>query len=144
MRPFRAALSARDREGGFTLIETLVAMTILAVGGVSVIALFAAAVQLMYQREMNEKVLLAQGPATIEAQARVDRPVIDPRTKREIGPEFHFTYFGFSWVRPWPGATSPVRAILNSGMTKLPGDAAAGHYSPEARCLVRGCSTMAA
>ena len=20
-----------------------------------------------------------------------------------IGPSFHFTYFGFDWVRPWPG-----------------------------------------
>ncbi len=87
MRPFRAALNPRDREGGFTLIETLVAMTILAVGGVSVIALFAAAVQLMYQKEMNEKIARAMDPAKIEAQARVDRPEIDPRTKREIGPE---------------------------------------------------------
>jgi hypothetical protein len=26
-----------------------------------------------------------------------------------ISPPFHFTYYGFAWVKPWPGAGSATR-----------------------------------
>ncbi|MCU0726493.1 MAG: prepilin-type N-terminal cleavage/methylation domain-containing protein [Planctomycetes bacterium] len=42
-------------ERGFTLLEILLAMIILAVGGVSIISLFAAAVSLQYDSAMNQR-----------------------------------------------------------------------------------------
>ena len=58
----------RHREDGFTLMEILLAMTILVLGGVSVISLFAAAVSLQYDSVVNERKALILSDIVSEAQ----------------------------------------------------------------------------
>jgi prepilin-type N-terminal cleavage/methylation domain-containing protein len=60
-------------EAGFSLLEILVALTILAVGSVSVIALFAAAVQLQYKSAIEDQV----GLLLPEIEARAQEVVND-------------------------------------------------------------------
>ncbi len=69
---------------GFTLTEILVAMTILAVGGVSVMGLFAAAVQLQYKASIEDEASLLLEPLHQIAQDRVDLFVY---SEEAAGPE---------------------------------------------------------
>ena len=55
-------------ERGFTLMEILLAMTILVLGGVSVISLFAAAVSLQYDSVVNERKAMILSDIVSEAQ----------------------------------------------------------------------------
>jgi len=57
-----------NRERGFTLMEILLAMTILVLGGVSVISLFAAAVSLQYDSVVSERKALILPDIISEAQ----------------------------------------------------------------------------
>ena len=65
-------------DAGFTLLEIVVAMTILAIGGVSIVALFAAAVQLQYKASIEDNVSLLLEPMHQIAQDRVDEYNYDP------------------------------------------------------------------
>jgi len=59
-------------ERGFTLLEILLAMIILAVGGTSVISLFAAAVSLQYDSTLNQRKALILADVVAEAQQALD------------------------------------------------------------------------
>ncbi|MEN8151232.1 MAG: type II secretion system protein [Planctomycetota bacterium] len=79
--PVGAANGRRER--GFTLLEILLAMTILVLGGVSVISLFAAAVTLQFDSVVNERKAMILSDIVSEAQQVLNdhRP-----TKEEANP----------------------------------------------------------
>jgi prepilin-type N-terminal cleavage/methylation domain-containing protein len=60
------------RERGFTLLEILLALVILAVAGVSVISMFAAAVALQYDAAVNERLSRILPDVVNEAQLAID------------------------------------------------------------------------
>ena len=62
----------RSAERGFTLLEILLALVILAVGGVSVISMFAAAVSLQYDAAVNERLSRILPDVVAEAQLAID------------------------------------------------------------------------
>ena len=64
--------SNRD-ERGFTLLEILIAMIILAVGGVSILSLFAAAVKLQYSSVVDQRKAVVLAEVTAEAQDILNR-----------------------------------------------------------------------
>jgi prepilin-type N-terminal cleavage/methylation domain-containing protein len=74
-------------EDGFTLLEILMAMIILAVGGVSVISLFAAAVKLQYDSVMDQRKAMILGDVVAEAQFALDRYKPDAEGKKLLPAE---------------------------------------------------------
>lgn len=78
--------SKAGKEDGFTLLEILMAMIILAVGGVSVISLFAAAVSLQYDSVMDQRKAMILGDIVSEAQFALDRHTPDPEGKKLLPP----------------------------------------------------------
>lgn len=74
-------------EDGFTLLEILLAMIILAVGGVSVISLFAAAVKLQYNSVMDQRKAMILGDVVAEAQFALDRYEPDAEGKKLLPAE---------------------------------------------------------
>ena len=102
-------------EGGFTLLEVLVALTILAVGGVSIIALFAAAVQLQYKSAIEDQVGLLLPEIEAEAQDIVDR---FDYSADQTGPE------DIEWkdARDRSGYRYQVRFVPASEDLALPGE----------------------
>ena len=64
----RSSARKQRSERGFTLLEILLAMTILVLGGVSVISLFAAAVSLQYDSVVNERKAMILSDIVSEAQ----------------------------------------------------------------------------
>jgi prepilin-type N-terminal cleavage/methylation domain-containing protein len=72
-------------ERGFTLLEILLAMIILAVGGVSIISLFAAAVSLQYDSAMNQRRALILADMMGEAQQTLD--AWSPTTAKPLPPD---------------------------------------------------------
>jgi prepilin-type N-terminal cleavage/methylation domain-containing protein len=82
------------KERGFTLLEILLAMIILAVGGVSVISLFAAGVSLQYDSAINQRRALiladvvADAQQTLDAYAPTDKKPLPPDIAKRAAPQF--------------------------------------------------------
>ena len=57
---------------GFSLIEVLIALAILLVGGVSIMAVFALAADLLVQRKLEERLILVRSEARTMAQDAVN------------------------------------------------------------------------
>jgi prepilin-type N-terminal cleavage/methylation domain-containing protein len=72
-------------ERGFTLLEILLAMIILAVGGVSIISLFAAGVSLQYDSAVNQRRALILADMMAEAQKTLDG--WSPTTAKPLPPD---------------------------------------------------------
>ncbi len=66
------AMKKPTGEGGFTLLEILMAMIILAVGGVGVLSLFAAAVGLQYESVLDQRKALILSDVVADAQQVVN------------------------------------------------------------------------
>lgn len=67
-----AVVPSRAR-GGFTLLEVLIAMGLLLVGGVSILAVFTLAVAHRVERDVEAKLDLVRPEARVMAQEAVDR-----------------------------------------------------------------------
>jgi hypothetical protein len=115
---------ARTTRGGFTLLEILVALTVLAVGGVSVIAVFAAAVKLQYKSIVEEQVSLLLEPLHQIAQDRVDgfvyteeKPVPDAIERTEVvespGYEYEMTFEAADKRLALPGEGYWVKVLIH-------------------------------
>ena len=65
----------RKGEEGFTLLEILMAMIVLAVGGVSVLSLFAAAVSLQYKSVVSDREAKLLPEIVASAQQHLNRHI---------------------------------------------------------------------
>jgi prepilin-type N-terminal cleavage/methylation domain-containing protein len=92
---------ARRRERGFTLLEIMVALAILAVGSICVLATFAAALALQVRRDADARAARVFEEARIAAQAAYD-----------------------SWTPATPGDDARSRAAAGSGAGRRPSSAA--------------------
>ena len=112
--------SGRSREGGFTLMEILIAMTILVLGGVSVISLFAAAVSLQYDSVVNERKALILSDIVSEAQQVLNahKPTKEQQNPPSIERKESATYQEFEYevsftrsqyIPPGEGAIATIR-----------------------------------
>ena len=68
------AMKKPTGEEGFTLLEILMAMIILAIGGVGVLSLFAAAVGLQYESVIDQRKALILADVVADAQQVVEKP----------------------------------------------------------------------
>jgi len=117
--------TGRRREGGFTLMEILIAMTILVLGGVSVISLFAAAVSLQYDSVVNERKALILSDIVSEAQQVLNahKPTKDqpnpPNIERKESAtyprqfEYEVTFSRSQYIPPGEGAIAHIRIYYN-------------------------------
>jgi type II secretory pathway pseudopilin PulG len=76
------APAARARAGGFTLIEVMIALAMLLVGGVGILAVFAVAAAHVVESKVAEKMGQARYEAEAMAQAAVD--AMDPASKAPL------------------------------------------------------------
>jgi type II secretory pathway pseudopilin PulG len=74
----------RGDERGFTLLEILIAMTILMMGGVLVISLFAAAVAMQYESEVDKQKAEILNEIVAETQAAFN--AYDPEPNQPVPP----------------------------------------------------------
>jgi len=114
-------MRAPGREGGFTLMEILLAMTILVIGGVSVISLFAAAVSLQYESVVNERKALIISDIVSEAQQVLNdhKPTKEapnpPNIERKESPlfpkdfEYQVDFSRSQYIPPGEGAVAVIR-----------------------------------
>ena len=70
--PVRQGFVAPPAARGFSLIEVLIALSILLVGGVSVMSVFALAADFLVERKIEEKLILVRPEAVTMAQDAVD------------------------------------------------------------------------
>ncbi len=110
-----ARLPARAR--GFTLLEVMIALAILAVGSICVLSAFGAAIALHIRREADVRVARALEEARLEAQDLFDRwlpsprepvppPLVDRSTARVPGVSYSVEFS----LLPGVAATEAVRA----------------------------------
>ncbi len=116
--------SKREGEEGFTLLEILMAMIVLAVGGVSVLSLFAAAVSLQYKSVVSDREAKILPEVVAEAQQMLNlhiptsqQKVPESVARRRIGEtgfdvEISFTEVsGEGTLMPTPPGEGAVAAI---------------------------------
>ncbi len=89
MKTQAKVVSGCSREGGFTLLEILMAMIILAVGGVGVLSLFAAAVGLQYESVIDQRKALILSDVVAEMQQVVNAHV--PSEEQKLPPDIEKT-----------------------------------------------------
>lgn len=115
-----------DRRGerGFTLMEILIAMTILVLGGVSIISLFAAAVSLQYDSIVNERQAMILPDIVSEAQQVLNahRPTkeqpVPPEIERKESAlypndfQFEVTFSRSQYIPEGEGAIANIRVFF--------------------------------
>ncbi len=108
-------------ERGFTLLEILLAMIILVVGGTSVISLFAAAVSLQYDATLNQRKALILADLVAEAQMTYDafpgtpEKPLPPDIARRPAPQFPRDFdvaVSFKEAGAFPPAEGAVANII--------------------------------
>jgi Tfp pilus assembly protein PilV len=116
----RTTNPARTGEGGFTLLEILIAMTILMMGGVLIISLFAAAVAMQYDSVVDRQKAEILNEIVAETQVvfnaydpKPDAPVPPPIEKRDApqhGRDFQYsvTFETAPHVPSGEGATATI------------------------------------
>lgn len=107
----------RRVEQGFTLLEILIAMIVLAVGGVSILSLFTRAVQLQYRSVIEERKASVLAEAVPKAQELLNQhlptaeqpvPTVDPLKLDKWSREHCPRDFGVQISFSSPGADFPV------------------------------------
>lgn len=121
----------KSDEGGFTLLEVLLAMIVLAVGGVSIMSLYAAAVSKQYDSVLSQRKALIYRDIVAEAQQVLDghtptkeNPLPPPMEKRpaagfrdfKVSVEFQ----GAGLFPPGEGAVAVIQLYLNEEALKEP------------------------
>jgi prepilin-type N-terminal cleavage/methylation domain-containing protein len=107
-------------QSGFTLIEILIAMTILVVGGVGIISLFAAAVALQYDSVVNEQEAAVISDVVAEAQQvlnrhmpTADQPLPPPLERKPSANyrdfEYEVSFERREFILPGEGAVARIR-----------------------------------
>ena len=107
-------------EGGFTLLEILMAMIILAIGGVGVLSLFAAAVGLQYDSVIDQRKALlladivADAQQVVNAHAPVEDQMLPPDIEQTATAqyardfEYSVTFSGAGMFPPGEGAVAEI------------------------------------
>lgn len=107
--PESVPAKARRRQGGFTLLEIMIALAVLAVGAVCVLSTFAAAIALHVRRENAVRQRLVVEEATVEAQAVFDAHIASKG--RELPPPIDNRTFSRDDLTGWSVTFVPVDGV---------------------------------
>ncbi len=119
------------RESGFTLLEVLIAMIVLAVGGVSILSLFAAAVAVQYDSVVGMRQADVVAEAAAEAQRALDGHAatpdapLPPDIKRKPSPaapadfEVEISFHALAGFPEGEGAKAVIR-VFHRGVERDP------------------------
>ena len=114
-------MNANGRESGFTLMEILLAMTILVLGGVSVMSLFAAAVSLQYESVVSERKAMILPDIISEAQQvlnshrptaeKPNPPTIERKESERYPNDFEYSvqFSKSRYIPPGEGAVAVIQ-----------------------------------
>jgi prepilin-type N-terminal cleavage/methylation domain-containing protein len=113
-------MKSTGSEDGFTLLEILMAMIILAVGGVGVLSLFAAAVGLQYESVIDQRKAMILSDVVADAQQIINRhaPVKEQMLPAEVEKqattqyprdfEYSMKFSGAGMFPPGEGAVAEI------------------------------------